>query len=108
MGERAAIAMSERFDRIAVAAQQIQANAQACRGCRAAVRLFFQLASGLAQLAIVAVTLANRGNDLHDLVWPERTWRQDNLLHDGFCANRHNAKLLNDHEPVCYESQRSE
>ena len=108
MSERAAVAVSERFDRIAIAAQQIQAHAQSRRRRRAAIWLLFQLGRGFAQFAIVAVALPNRGNDLHDLVWPERTRRQDNLLHDGFSANRHNAKLLKDHDSIMYESQRSE
>ena len=70
--ERAAVAMRERFDRVAVAAQQIQANAQPGRCGRAAVRLLFELAGGLAQLAIVRIALADRGGDLHDLIRPKR------------------------------------
>ena len=54
MGERAAVAVRERFDRVAVAAQQIQADAQPGRRRRAAVRLLFQLGRRFAQLAIVA------------------------------------------------------
>ena len=43
MRQGAAVAVRERFDRVAVAAQQIQANAQPGRRRRAAVRLLFQL-----------------------------------------------------------------
>ena len=61
VGQRPAVAVRERLDRVAVAAQQVQAHAQPGRRGRAAVRLLFQLARRLAQLAIVAIALADRG-----------------------------------------------
>ena len=60
MGQRAAVAVRERLDRVAVAAQQVLAHAQPGRRRRAAVRLLFELADGVAELAVVAVVLADR------------------------------------------------
>ena len=99
--QRAAVAVGERFDRVAVAAEQVQANAQPGRRRRAAVRLLFELAGGLAQLAVVGIALADRGGDLHNLIRPERRGRQHNLLHNRFGSDRHIATCSSNVGQAC-------
>ena len=71
MGERTAVAVGERLDGFAVAAEQVVADAEPGVHRRAAVRLVFELADRIAQVAVAAVVVGDRAGDLLDFARPE-------------------------------------
>ena len=71
VGERAAVAVGERFDRGAVATQQIQAHAEPARWWRGCGWVALRARPLLREARGSCVALTDRADDLHDLVRPE-------------------------------------
>ena len=87
--ERAAVAVRERVDGVAVAAQQVVADAKPGVHRRAAVRLGLELGDRVAEVAVAGVVVGDGAGDLVDLARAEGRGGDDQLFQVGFEADTH-------------------